>query len=118
MLTEGASFGPYLVRHRLGAGGMGEVYLAFDSRLRRDVALKVLPPDRPDEENASARLIREARMASTLNHPNICTVFEAGVVDGRAFIAMERVEGEPLSAVIARGPMPCDRALRLGAQMA
>ncbi|MBI3401839.1 MAG: protein kinase [Acidobacteria bacterium] len=115
MLQEGASFGPYHVRHRLGAGGMGEVYLAFDSRLQRDVALKVLTTGGAD---AASRLIREARLASTLGHPNICTVFEAGEIDGQAFIAMEHVAGQPLSHLVRRERLSVDRVIRLGVQMA
>ncbi len=94
---------------------MGEVYLAFDTRLQRDVALKVLSDDDAD---ALRRLTREARLASRLTHPFICTVFEAGETNGQAFIAMERVEGEPLSEHIGRGRLPHDRVMRLGAQMA
>jgi eukaryotic-like serine/threonine-protein kinase len=115
MLTAGSAFGPYLVRERLGAGGMGEVYLAFDNRLQRDVALKVLTDGGAD---AASRLIREARLASTLGHPNICTVFEAGEIDGQPFIAMERVAGEPLSDIVRRERLAADRVMRLGAQMA
>jgi serine/threonine protein kinase len=116
MLEEGASFGPYHIRKQLGAGGMGEVYLAFDSRLQRDVALKVLVAE--GDEAASVRLIREARLASTLSHHNICTVFEAGQIDGQAFIAMERVVGRTLSAVVEAGPLSTDRTIRLGMQIA
>jgi serine/threonine-protein kinase len=115
MLQEGASFGPYHVRHRLGAGGMGEVYLAFDTRLQRDVALKVLTAGGAD---SASRLIHEARLASTLGHPNICTVFEAGEIDGQAFIAMERVTGQALSALVRRERLSADRVIRLGVQMA
>lgn len=115
MLTADSAFGPYVVRERLGAGGMGEVYLAFDTRLQRDVALKVLTDEGTD---AAPRVIREARLASTLNHPNICTVFEAGEIDGQAFIAMERVAGQPLSELVRRERLAADRVIRLGAQMA
>src|SRR4051794_10374731 len=94
---------------------MGEAYLAFDSRLRRDVALKVLTAGGGD---AATRLIREARLASALGHPNICTVFEAGEIDGQAFIAMERVRGRPLSDLIRSERLLADRVIRLGVQMA
>jgi TolB-like protein/cytochrome c-type biogenesis protein CcmH/NrfG len=117
MLREGQTFGPYLIRQRLGAGGMGEVYLAFDSRLRRDVALKVLPVETATVPPVGD-LIREARLASALSHQNICTVFEAGEIDGLGFIAMERVEGQPLSEVLKQGPLASERVLRIGAQMA
>ena len=115
-LSAGTRLGPYEILAPLGAGGMGEVYLAFDSRLRRDVALKVLPGG--GDEAASVRLIREARLASTLSHPNICTVFEAGEIDGRAFIAMERVAGQALSAIVQAAPLPVERAIRIGTQIA
>jgi TolB-like protein/Tfp pilus assembly protein PilF len=118
VLQEGLSFGPYRVRHRLGAGAMGEVYLAFDARLQRDVALKVLSAKGDDHDAASQRLIGEARLASTLSHPNICTVFEAGEIDGRPFIAMERVDGDPLSAIIQRKTLSTERVLRIGALIA
>ena len=95
---------------------MGEVYLAFDSRLQRDVALKVLPGD--GDESASVRLIREARLASALSHQNVCIVFEAGEIGGQPFIAMERVAGETLSDVIHGAPLPIDRVIRIGTQIA
>ena len=114
-LSSGQRLGPYEIRAPLGAGGMGEVYLAYDTRLQRDVALKVLTGSGAD---AAARLTREARLASKLTHPGICTIFEAGEIDGRAFIAMERVAGEPLSELVGRGRLSPDRVIRLGAQMA
>ena len=93
---------------------MGEVYLAFDTRLQREVALKVLT----QSDDASRRLTHEARLASRLTHPFICTVFEAGESDGQPFIAMERVAGEALSAVVGRERLSPDRVIHLGAQMA
>ena len=116
-LAAGSRLGPYAIVSALGAGGMGEVYLAIDTRLEREVALKLLAA--PDTTQAAgANLIREARLASTLSHPNVCTVFEAGEIDGRTFIAMERVDGRSLSAIIRDGPLPADRAIRLGSQIA
>src|SRR5262245_8913303 len=117
MLQEHAAFGPYQVRRRLGSGAMGEVYLAFDTRLRREVALKVLTAD-PRNPTTTERVLREARLAATLSHPNVCTVFEAGAIDDDAFIAMAYVEGEPLSDTIARDRVPFDRALRIAGQIA
>jgi serine/threonine-protein kinase len=114
-LTPGTRLGPYEVIAPLGAGGMGEVYLAFDSRLQREVALKVLTAGGGD---AATRLIREARVASALGHPNICTVFEASEIDGQAFIAMERVSGRSLSDLVRSERLLADRVIRLGAQMA
>src|SRR5678815_535808 len=78
---------------------MGEVYRARDEQLDRDVAVKVLPPSSFDDPTARARLVREAKSAAALNHPNICTVYEVGEADGRAYIAMELVEGQTLTAI-------------------
>jgi serine/threonine protein kinase len=97
-LTAGARLGPYEVLGLIGAGGMGEVYQARDTRLDRTVAIKVLPPAMLADGTARARLLREARLASQLNHPHICTVHDVGEADGHVYIAMELVEGEPLSA--------------------
>src|SRR5690348_2273307 len=103
MLEQVAS--RYRIVERLGTGGMGEVYLAEDLRLRRPVALKVLPPSR-DDDAARARLLREARVASSLSHPNIAVIYEIDDVDGpegrTSFIAMEYVPGRTL-AQFARG---------------
>ena len=90
----------YRIIGRLGAGGMGEVYRARDEQLDRDVAVKVLPASSFDDPTARARLVREARAAAALNHPNICTVYEVGEADGQAYIAMELVEGQTLSAML------------------
>jgi len=116
-LETGDRLGPYTIVSPLGAGGMGEVYLAIDTRLERQVALKILPASGANHE-LGANAIREARLASTLAHPNVCTVFEAGEIDGRPFIAMERVDGQSLAAIIRDGPLPQDRAVRLGSQIA
>jgi serine/threonine protein kinase len=93
----------YRIISRLGAGGMGEVYRARDEQLDRDVAVKVLPASSFDDPTARARLVREARAAAALNHPNICTVYEVGEADGQAYIAMELVEGRTLSALLHAG---------------
>ena len=97
----GRTLSHYRILEQLGAGGMGVVYRAHDVKLERNVALKVLPADALHDETARARLLREARLAATLNHPNICTVYEVGESEGRIFIAMELVEGRPLSERIA-----------------
>jgi len=89
--------GHYRVLSMLGAGGMGEVYRAHDERLDRDVALKVLPASTFEEATARARLVREARAAAALNHASICTIHDVGEAEGQAYIAMELVEGTPLS---------------------
>jgi serine/threonine-protein kinase len=125
--------GPYEIQSAIGAGGMGEVYRARDTRLERDVALKVLPAATLGDGTARARLVREARLASRLNHPHICTIYDVGETDASvdsggspeagseprsAYIAMELVEGQPLSARVAEGPLPTDQVVRYGQQLA
>ncbi len=97
---------------------MGEVYRAHDPRLEREVALKVLPAETLSDDRARARLLREARMASKLNHPNVCTIYEVGEAEGQAYIAMELVSGEALSERLSSERMGVEEALRLGHQMA
>ncbi len=108
----------YRILGRLGAGGVGEVYRAYDEQLEREVALKVLPATRFDDPTARARLSREARAAASLNHPNVCQVYKVGEADGQAYIAMELVEGQTLSARLANGALPVDRVLDYGRQLA
>ena len=110
--------GAYRIRSRLGAGGMGEVYRAHDTRLARDVALKVLPSDLASHPERRQRLLREARAAASLNHPNICIIHDVGEADGHAYIAMEVIDGEPLSKRIAGGALPIDDVVRYGTQLA
>jgi serine/threonine-protein kinase len=117
-LAPGRRFGSYEIVERLGAGGMGEVWRAWDPSLEREVALKVLPVGAVADERARARLLREARMASKLNHPNICTIYEVGEAEDQAYIAMELVAGEALSDRLATGRLSEDEVLRLGHQMA
>jgi len=117
-LAPGLRFGTYEIVARLGAGGMGEVWRAWDPSLEREVALKVLPSEMTADDTARARLLREARMASKLNHPNVCTIYEVGEAEGQAYIAMELVAGEPLSDRLATGRLAQDEVLRLGRQMA
>jgi TolB-like protein/predicted Ser/Thr protein kinase len=117
-LAPGARFGAHEIMAFLGAGGMGEVWRARDTRLDREVALKVLPPAALDDETARARLLREARLASKLNHPHVCTIHEVGEAEGRTFVAMELVEGRPLSDLLSRGPLATEQVLRLGQQLA
>jgi serine/threonine-protein kinase len=114
----GQTIAHYKVTAKLGAGGMGEVYRAHDEQLDRDVALKVLPASSFSDAAARARLLREARSAAALNHPHICTIYEVGEADGQAYIAMELVEGESLSARLAAGPLPAKQVLRYGSQIA
>jgi len=114
----GKSFGHYRIVAKIGQGGMGLVYRAHDEQLDRDVALKVLPASIFADPAARARLLREARTASKLNHPNVCTIHEVGEADGQAYIAMELVEGQPLSERVASGQLPVEQALRYGSQIA
>ena len=114
----GTRLGPYQVLEPLGAGGMGEVYRARHLKLGRDVALKVLPPALAGDPEWLARFEREARTASALNHPNIVTIYDIAEQDDVTFIAMELVAGTTLHDVIAAGPLPVDRALRLARQIA
>jgi serine/threonine protein kinase len=102
----------------MGTGGMGEVYRARDTKLNRDVALKVLPQDLADDPERRRRLLREARAVAALNHPNICVVHEVGDAEGRAYIAMELVEGKSLRARLTEGPLPTEEVFRLGLQLA
>ncbi|RPI07173.1 MAG: serine/threonine protein kinase, partial [Zetaproteobacteria bacterium] len=118
MLTPGTHVGPFEVVSSLGAGGMGEVYRARDPRLEREVALKVLPAGALADTAARARMVREARMAARLNHPNVCTVHEAGEADGLVYIAMELVEGRTLAAILGDGPLLPEQTARYGAQIA
>lgn len=110
-LEAGQRVSHYEVQEKLGEGGMGAVYRAYDTKLRRPVALKVLAPERLADAESKQRLLREARAASALNHPNIVTVHEIGSEGGVDFIAMEYVEGRPLSALIPAGGLPLARAL-------
>jgi eukaryotic-like serine/threonine-protein kinase len=97
---------------------MGQVWRARDTRLEREVALKVLPAETLGDATARARLVREARLASKLNHPHICTIYDVGEADSQTYIAMELVEGQPLSARVADGPLLVQQILRYGGQMA
>ncbi len=119
-LTPATRLGPYEIISPLGAGGMGEVYRARDLRLGREVAIKVLPEVASEDHEARARLLREARLASSLNHPNICTIYEVGEVGGHVYLAMELLDGEPLSAKLAARPagLPTESVVRYGLQIA
>ena len=111
--------GRYRLVRLLGRGGLGEVYLAYDNRLERDVAIKFVAPDKLVDPDARGRLLREARAAAALDHPGICTVYETGEAeDGRSFIVMQYVEGETLAAALTRGPLPVREALALCVEIA
>ncbi|MFV1980547.1 MAG: protein kinase [Rhodothermia bacterium] len=109
----GKRFSHYFVGRRVAVGGMGMVYEAEDERLGRRVALKVLPPWSRFDDKARARFAREAKAASALNHPNICTVYEYDDIAGRPLIAMEFVEGTTLAGRIKEGPLPRDEAVKV-----
>jgi eukaryotic-like serine/threonine-protein kinase len=117
-LPTGTRLGPYEVESLLGAGGMGEVYRARDTRLERIVAVKVLAANVSSEPSFKLRLEREAKSISRLSHPYICTLHDLGHDSGTDFLVMELVEGETLERRIARGPLPADQALRIAAQIA
>jgi predicted ATPase len=117
-LSPGTRFGSYEILQRLGAGGMGEVYRAKDTRLDREVAIKTLSLDRCSQPAALSRFEQEARSACALNHPNIVTIYELGHENGTRFIAMELVDGETLRALLAPGPMPFRKSVAIAAQIA
>ncbi|MHC5051028.1 MAG: protein kinase domain-containing protein, partial [Planctomycetota bacterium] len=108
----------YRITGKLGEGGMGAVYRAEDTRLRRQVALKFLPPELAEDAAARKRLLKEAQVASQLNHPNIATIYEVRETDDTAFIAMELVEGESLRDILDNGPLKPNRLLDVARQMA
>ena len=114
----GKTLGRYRILELLGAGGMGEVYLAQDTSLDREVALKVLSPELRRDEMARKRFLREAKSAASLDHPFICHIHEAGDEEGTVYIAMERVAGQTLKERLADGPVEIDEALRIGAEIA
>jgi eukaryotic-like serine/threonine-protein kinase len=108
----------YRIIEKVGEGGMGVVYRAHDDRLNRDVALKFLPAELNNDENARARLISEARTASALNHPNICTIHDVGEADGKRYIVMEFVNGRSLAEQIPEDGLPTESVIRYGEQIA
>ena len=117
-LSSGTKLGPYEIVAPLGAGGMGEVYRARDTRLDRSVAIKILPAHLADRADASERFEREARTISSLNHPNICQLHDVGTQNGTRYLVMELLEGETLAERLRRGPLPLEQVLRYGAEIA
>src|SRR5690349_18319475 len=117
-LAPGSRLGPYEITAPLGAGGMGEVYRARDTRLGRSVAIKILPQHTPASSDDRARFRREAKTISSLNHPHICVLHDIGQDGDTDFLVMELVEGETLANRLTRGPLPVAEVLKLGAQIA
>src|SRR5215213_3397984 len=118
VFSAGTLFGRYEIRSPLGAGGMGEVYLAEDTHLSRSVALKLLPPQFTDDEDRLRRFKQEARATSALNHPNIITIFEIGEANGAHFMATEFIDGANLRQYMARKALPGNEALDIALQVA
>jgi serine/threonine protein kinase len=117
-LSAGTKLGPYEILGPLGAGGMGEVYRARDTRLERDVAIKVLPTSLSSDASLKQRLEREAKAVSKLSHAHICTLHDIGHQDGVDFLVMEYLEGETLEQRLGKGPLPSELTLRYAAQIA
>ena len=118
MIATGSKLGPYEIVSPLGAGGMGEVYRARDTRLERTVAIKVLPTHLSSNPDLRARFEREAKAISSLNHPHICTLHDVGHQDGTDFLVMEYLEGETLASRLEKGALPLKQALEYGIQIA
>src|ERR1700739_3205476 len=117
-LTSGTRLGPYEIVAPLGAGGMGEVYRARDTRLDRTVAVKILTQGLADTPEVRQRFEREARAVSKFNHPHICALYDVGHQDGIEYLVMEYIQGETLEAVIEKGPLPSADLLRYASQIA
>jgi len=117
-LTAGTRLGPYEILSLVGAGGMGEVYRARDSRLERTVAIKVLPPDRSRSTDVRQRFEREAKAIAKLSHPHICAIYDVGREGEIEYLVMELLEGETLAERLAKGPVPLPQAMRFGVEIA
>jgi len=116
-LASGTKLGPYEIQSPLGAGGMGEVYRARDTRLDRTVAVKILPAHLAENPEARQRFEREARTISSLNHSNICTLYDVGEEGGTSYLVMEYMQGETLDARLQKGPLPLKQALDCAVQV-
>ena len=117
-LTSGTKLGPYEIQSAVGAGGMGEVYRAKDTRLDRTVAIKVLPSHLSSDPELKQRMEREAKAISALQHANICTLHDIGTQNGTDFLVMEYLEGQTLAERLAKGPLPLDQVLKIGTEIA
>jgi len=118
MISPGAKLGSYEVVAQIGAGGMGEVYQAHDTKLGRDVAIKVLPAAFVNDPERLSHFQREARLLAQLNHPNIATIYGLEHSDGVHFLIMELVPGETLAQRVKAGPVPVEEALKIAVQIA
>ncbi len=116
-LPSGTKLGPYEIQSAIGAGGMGEVYRARDTRLERTVAIKILPSHLSENSEAKQRFDREARAISSLSHPNVCTLFDVGQQGAVEFLVMEYLEGETLADRLAKGPLPMAQVLKYGIEI-
>src|SRR5579859_7135494 len=116
--TSGTKLGPYEIVGPLGAGGMGEVYRAKDTRLDRTVAIKVLASHLSSSPEFKQRLGREARAISSLNHPHICHLYDVGSQDGTDYLVMEFLEGETLAERLRKGTMPMSEIIKIGTEVA
>src|SRR5450755_1181065 len=117
-LPNGSKLGPYEILAPAGSGGMGEVYRARDTRLDRTVAIKILPGYLSEKPDAKQRFEREARAISSLQHPNICTLFDIGSQNGTDYLVMEYLEGETLADRLLKGPLPSEQVLKYGIEIA
>ena len=117
-IAAGTRLGSFEILAPIGAGGMGEVYKARDTRLDRIVAIKVLPDHLSSKPDLRERFEREARTIASLNHPHICTLFDIGHQDGTDFLVMEYVEGETLAQRLTKGPLPLDQTLKYAIEIA
>ncbi len=117
-LSAGVRLGPYQILAPIGAGGMGEVWKARDTRLDRTVAIKVLPSELSGDQQHRERLLREARAVSNLNHPHICTLHDIGAENGIDYLVLEYLDGQTLQQRLREGPLPLDEALRHGIEIA
>jgi serine/threonine protein kinase len=117
-LSSGARLGPYEILSAVGAGGMGQVYKARDTRLDRIVAIKILPQTLATDPQFRDRFDREARVIAQLDHPNICALYDLGQHDGTAYLVLQFLEGETLAARLQLGPLPVPHAIQYGIQVA
>src|ERR1700746_3875717 len=117
-LTARTKLGPYEIIGAIGAGRMGEVYRARDTRLERIIAIKVLPTHLADRSELRERFEREARTIASLNHPHICTLHDIGRQDGIDYLVMEYLEGETLAQRVKKGPLPLEQTLRYAVEIA